>query len=287
MKTSFNFEGYRKELADELRNERLTDKDKALEMLNEKAKSPQYEISKNLKNLSQKLEVDNIGQYFKDHDLKGMNQYDISESIPENIKLSIDNERHYVLEKKYASEIEYNKEELANFLNEITNGAYLSREKMIHVINADGADNVKLDLHRLSTNTTKEAGMAIAIDELRRDKLYVSSGGSAWMHPERTLVILDPKSKRFQDSFSLPKSIADMRDFDVDQKYYLKEKGVNLQSLKLVDWLSVAHDFKTQGILIDRIKDGITWFDFAEYIVDLQNGKMYHFENKSSKEITE
>lgn len=272
MKTSFNFENYRNNLSNEIKKERKEGMhDDARKTLETARSTNEYKISEKLKSWKH----ESTPRY-----PKNMEIIDISNILPEEIKLYIDFKR---LKAAGISipDVERNNELINNFLDKVTNNAFTSKDRMTHVINAVG--NERGQKATLKENTLNESD-EISFGKIpSKQKLFVSSGGSDWYSPDKTLVILNPKSRKFKDNITLPITLDPQNEkFPSDfyrpgehfDKEEIKKNGVSLDEI-----LNKASEEKTTGVQIkmNRSETGHDWLDIAEYIVSLRDGKVYHF----------
>ena len=129
IKFSFDSQKYRRNLADKLREERITDRDTAKNILDNEKKTKRYQISKDIKRVS--IENKKItGENNTETEVE-IQTFDISDKIPEDIKLYFDEirlgkiKKNFKLHKKYESGIqeEYQKEYSEGFYD----GKYLRK----------------------------------------------------------------------------------------------------------------------------------------------------------------
>jgi len=142
MKFSFDFEKYRDNLADDIREKRKESKQEARDALEKEQKEERYKIAKEAKAVDLEIKkVESLAkEEFEKSDLS-IKTIDIKDKIPEKIQLAIDRKRLTEIKyrgqdeeiKKSSSKLRFDKEimdEAKEFVNEITNGDFLNPERL-------------------------------------------------------------------------------------------------------------------------------------------------------------
>jgi hypothetical protein len=159
MKSLFNFEEYRKNLAEDLKKE-IKEKgfDSARQKLSEEENTAEYYVSNKLKRgfkrgfnkrFEQNANIFTWRREGKDGEelLKQWECVDISDKIPQELKLSIDMQRHNTIisekqkeqeNKKGLEEFEktagISRERFDNLINEISKGKYFDKKYLNHAV---------------------------------------------------------------------------------------------------------------------------------------------------------
>jgi|GEM_PF-3731431 len=157
MKFSFDFENYRKNLADELKKKRKESKENARNFLGDEKKTEKYNVAEEAKGIDFEIKKIKPDQKDKIKTLKSGGKYevetiDIKDKIPENIRIFIDKRRIWEtkygeLEEDVESENTIEAEELRPFseneeaelkrlINEITENNFSDKNKLNTVIGA-------------------------------------------------------------------------------------------------------------------------------------------------------
>ncbi|MCL5012255.1 MAG: hypothetical protein M1320_02415 [Patescibacteria group bacterium] len=269
MKTSFNFEKYRKDLSDELRKERdVGDHEKAEKKLKEEKNTARYKISKELKLLSSKLEDAEYSQL-------EVKEYNISEEIPEDIKLYIDKERIKSFETSRKtniinnnSELNFDEKQLTKLIDKLSDGSFTDKNKLNTTIYGFGGGGEELPQGGYITNLSKKLQKETLdlqdptkrlvygeISYYGETRVYFAAGKNPFYSPEKILVIADPTKKRFLKCL---------------KRLHFEENGAN----RLDKEIEKAREHPTTGGII-IFKEGTSWLDIADYIIDLPNNKLF------------
>lgn len=299
MKFSFDAKGYRDNLAKDLIEKRKESKEEAKEFADKEKATKKYQIAKEIKKINFSIE-----KLERDYEIK-IETFDVSEKIPENIKLYLDELRLWNI-KKVTSEKKYGErpyadrnliEEAENLIDDLTEGDFKNPEILNHVIGGFSYDRAPSYLRLEKRTTLSESSgnletTSIPIEDAFdlnehigfgvEAELWFGAGGSHWLRrPENAVIIVDPKRQEF-------KSII-QRILYANERYQLgKRGGVEIKDFRHMDEVlnkitQNANGDKEGGILIEFEKGQASWKKIAKWVVDLYHGKVYKLTEISEK----
>lgn len=291
MKFSFDFENYRENLAEKIKEKKQESQEKAKKFLKQAKKTDQYEIAKVLKKTS--FDIEKIKENTKEAVVKNKSyeteEKDIGDLIPEDVKLYIDKERLREI-KNTGFQIpplkdfdEKRREDIIlkakDFINEITGGDFYNLDRLNTVISPLRGNH----LINEEMGTVPVEKSPNIYPESCIKKLWFSSNGSEFFTPPRILVIANPFSKNFKERVMAIKKQDDSTYFHEDPSSsnriedYLLSDYDNIIKKALKD----ANDDKLGGITIEFRRSYSTntantkLADIADWIVDLPREKLY------------
>lgn len=295
MKFHFDFENYRNNLADEIKEKKKISTEEAKDFLESEQKTEKYQISKLLKKEAN-FEIER----FRNLEVETI---DISEKIPENIQLWLDREKLKELGEYPDSLVGSSKneiEEAKKFINDITDGDFLNPEKLNTIIygySDHGRHTTLVDF-----NPHDRLGKA--------DPIWFAAGGSRFFRSiSKRIVISDPFSQRFLDlvdSMGTSNITLNFTNYGDNLKRLGKNRiikderdhlfgfdHVSPNNDKLKKCIDFANKNKEEGLrihFVDRyvdrrvkLKTKITWIDIADWIIDLPAGKLYKIKEIEKK----
>jgi len=149
MKFSFDFENYRKKLAEDLVKKRKDSREGAKNLLDEEKDTEKYQIAKRIKNINYiEKKVENEIKKEREREREvciKIKTININNIIPEDLKIFFDQIRLEAIEEGLRKKIVRPKNAksgkelhaiLDSFVNEITEGDFLNPQRLNHVINA-------------------------------------------------------------------------------------------------------------------------------------------------------
>lgn len=315
IETSFNFQGYRDNLAKDLKKERNENGEEAgREKLKDVQQTSQYQVSKMLKLI--KKEVENYPGTTVEQNQLEIEQYDISEQIPEALKLCADIRRIAAIEKKAGKKLlpplvrntlpdvadlrsllieelkkrklniedkdtrlmdQLERDLIFDVVNEITDGAFASENYISHAIYA------------YSNQEIYDSRVAEWVAG-REDQIFNATKYGLNFDPHSLIVGVDrnsPKQKKLrqehpyiffrQEPISTTKEIFFSRS--IYKATYSRADSVILiadpQSERFKKFTIEADVQDDQAEAAYMIPVNTSWLEISDYIVDLLGGKMY------------
>ncbi len=293
MKTSFNFEEYRKNLAEELK-EGIKENgfDGAREKLNFEQESPEYKIAQGLKKLKtneiidvplSKFSWNQIDEVEKKELMKDFKEVDISNEIPKSLKLIIDavrlkiakNEKYQLTnivdELGEKAKQQFSKEfketgGTIGILNKISKGKFADKRYLNHIVNAYDIDSQfrvykNTDSHRtMIQNSTFEGGSTfLPTDIITAYRLHFNTGYANYLYedPTKKFIIISPE-KITKIMASNENSDGYSCEESIQKRYETKEELDNyILSLK------TTHEDGAEVYEVDR-KDKVTIYELLK-----------------------
>lgn len=209
------------------------------------------------------------------------------EGVWEDINNKTDNflleETNKVFENrwKYIFKIE---KDAKNFINKITGGAFFDPKVFSHVIEGEMKDK-RLESEKRFPHLSEDVDVpreeVFGTNQTEINQLYFNSGGSAWYHPLKIVILCYSENKKLA---GITKSAS--VGWNTENTPLAWKDG----SLSTPEVLKAAAKYTNPnhggGILI-KFKEEETWEEIADWIIDLWHGKLYRITEKTGDAVLE
>jgi hypothetical protein len=287
---SFNEELYRQQLADEVRAvKEAAGSEQAKDLLNSKRPTDKYQIAQ---------EIHRIKSATKREAKNAVNDFiDVSAQIPDELKIYIDQQRVEELTGKSLSStnsperLRMLQEQTVALVDRLTNGAFSNPNTFNTVVHAGTSMRSGYENKKWFSNKQGELhGRTFDPHErIKGASIYAAAGSSGFIMPDKEVVIIDPNSKKFRNNLL---GISDATNHRLSSSLTLLEQAdfseEAEQEFEVAKGLEIAQRDPMNGVIIyfnnmpraNRGERDVTWRDIATWIVDLPNGKLYHFDQE-------
>jgi len=306
MKFSFDYQDYRKNLADELKEKRKDSRKDAKDLLNKEKLTDAYEVSKDAKrvnfeieNVTGEKELNTMGGNKKtvfESDLSGklqIEEIDVKDKFSEDFWLRIDKRRLDEI-GKYEDSLIYKENPHRSMgdeiLEKLTEGDFINPERLINV--QDGYFSPKnllihhpLSFHKVGKTTGKMINKLpkfISNSDKESDRVmvptnrdgyelpsYFSAGGTHFYSDFKPIIICNPFSEKFKKILLKAESF----DGSVNIQKDLMNRESLIPDEEIKKATAYANKDKSGGIKV-IFKRKATVFDIADWVIDLRNRKI-------------
>lgn len=317
MKFQSNFEDYKNDLAKDLKEKRSESREDAQNFLAVEKETDKYKLSRNIKIVRNEIDKNKNDEIIEKIEVEpvGINieEIDINNQIPEDIKMQLDELRLHSYDKNFEHpnakksglvNFATNKEvkrRIVNIIDLMVEGNFLSQERFNTVINAWGGNSdAKRWLYDRKDDDFNEHQYFAPSDEVTSPLWFAANGSDFYFDLQQTIVIVNPFSKRFREN---TKSVAKFKANKYGDRAK-PEQLINLEELKnstkseseinslleknIKKSLNFAKIHKEEGICISF--NNVRWYDIADWIINISTGKLYKItsdddeEDKSNRE---